>query len=90
MNKELVVLTAAFALAAGIVFAQEMKAGVNTEGVNVEAANAENMNAEATNTENMNAEATNTEATNTENMNAQVPTPAEDVPAAAPAAEPKY
>jgi len=133
MNKELVVLTAAFALAAGIVFAQEMKkadnvtapavaagpakavqdmnaAGTNAQATNAEtmnaqatnaetmnaqATNAETMNAQATNAETMNAEATNAEtmnaeATNAETMNAEAPAPAEDAPAAAPAAEPKY
>jgi hypothetical protein len=96
MNKELVVLTAAFALAAGVVFAQEMKKADNVAAPAVAAApakavqdmNAEGTNAQAANTENMNAEATNTEnmnaeATNTENMNAET-TNTEDVNAQAP------
>ncbi len=98
MNKELVVLTAAFALAAGIVFAQEMKKADNGTAPAVAAGpakavqdiNAEVVNAEATNAENVNAETTNTEdvnaeTTNTENVNAET-TNTENVNAQAPAA----
>ncbi len=101
MNKELVVLTAAFALAAGIVFAQETKKADNGTAPAVAAApakavqdmNAEAVNAQAANTETMNAETTNTETmnaetTNTEIMNAEAP--AKVAPAAAPADQPKY
>ena len=63
MNKKLLVLIAGFAISAGFVFAEEMKAdapaapAVDAENMNAEAVNAENMNAEAVNAEDMNAEA---------------------------------
>ena len=99
MNKKLVVLTAAFALFAGFVFAEEMKAdapaaapamnaAAENADMNAEAANAEDMNAEAANAEDMNAEGTKEEemkdeGAKEEGMNAEAP-------AAAPAAGSKY
>ena len=102
MNKKLVVLTAAFALSAGIVFAQEMKAdapaaapvapAAAAQDMNAATANTEHMNAATANTEDMNAATANTEdmnaeTTNAEEMNAEGTK--EDAPAAAaPAAVP--
>jgi hypothetical protein len=76
MDKKLAVLTAVFAISAGLVFAQEMKADAPVDAMAQaeEAATNEEMNSELLNAEDMNAE-------NAE-LNEEVPAAEEAAPAA--------